>query len=754
MTRSTARRMVFVTVLAAAAVPATARPSEGELLANGPSARIHRASGPIVVDGELSEPAWTTAVRIEDWFEVRPADNVPASLRSVAMLAYDDTYLYVAFDLEDLEAASIRAPIRDRDDLPQTVDYAGLYIDPAGDGKLAQEFAGTPSGVQYDGVYSEASGPSSAPDFYWDCAGKINAKGWALEMRIPFSSLRYADPNPSHWAVLFYRSVPRTFRYEYYSSRIPRDRACILCNSRALEGLENLPSGAHWVAAPYAAASGAQAPEAGVGSRFGRTESRSEVGADVKWMPRPDVVVDATLNPDFSQIESDAAQITANERFALSLPEKRPFFMESTDLFTTPIGAAYTRSITSPRWGARATGVGDGYTYTVLAGEDRGGGSVIIPGPEGSLLAPQDFSSLFAIGRLRLDVGRSFASVLFTDREVEGGSYNRVLGPDLEWWPSESDVVLGQFLMSWTRTPNRPDLAEEWTGASLEGHAGELTWIHSTSSWDGILSLQEASDDFRADNGFVPQVGYRKGYAEVGYTFWPKDSPLTRLRLFTISSTISDRDGELLFRQVTPGFGFDSILDSFVRFDFAFDEVRCGERLIRRRQIRPTIRFTPSRFVPLVQIEGVVGDEVDWSGRRPAEGTTIKLTTEFRPTDHTLLALDLDRRWLDVVGDDRARGRLLTADVARLRATYSFSVRSWLRLVAQWVETNCDEALYKSSVDARTGDLSGSLTFAYKLNWQTVLFIGYADGRTLDDADVLQEAGREAFLKVSYAFQS
>lgn len=748
----TAHRALAPLALALALTsPALALDGARALEENGSPVEIHRASGAIELDGSLDEQAWRDAARVDGWVEARPADNVPALPRTTAMLAYDEQYLYVAFDLEDPEPAAIRAPIRDRDDIPPTVDFAGLYIDPAGDGKLAQEFAGTPRGVQYDGVYSEASGPASSPDFFWDCAGAVNGKGWTLEMRIPFSSIRYTDPNPAHWAILLYRGRPRAYRYEYYSSRMPRDRNCTLCNARALEGLEGLPSGSHWVAAPYATASGAQSPGSGPGTPMGPTARDTEVGFDLKWMPRPDTVVDATLNPDFSQIESDAAQITANERFALSLTEKRPFFLESADLFTTPISAAYTRSITSPRWGARATGAGDGYTYTLLAGEDEGGGTVILPGAEGSSVAPQDFSSLFAIGRIRADIGPSFASFLVTDREASDGSYNRVAGPDLEWRPSDSDVVLGQLLISWTRTPNRPDLAAEWTGAAFKGHAAELTWVHGSSTWDATLSWQESSDGFRADSGFVPQVGIRKAYAEGGYTFWPEGSPVTRLRLFTITSEIWDQDGQVLFRQATPGFGFDSILDSFVRFEFAFDEVRAGDRLLRRRQLRPTIRFTPGRVVSLVQLEGIVGDEVDWSAARPAEGATVKVTTELRPSDHLILAVSLGRRWLDVVGDQS--GRLFTSDIGRLRATYSFSVRSWLRLVAEWADTMRDAGLYKANVDGHEGELAGSLTFAYKLNWQTVLFVGYADNSALDDTDVLRRAGREAFLKLSYAFQ-
>src|SRR5262249_15580928 len=157
--------------------------------------------------------------------------------------------------------------------------------------------------------------------------------------------------------------------------------------------------------------------------------------------------------PDFSQIESDVAQIAANERFALFFSEKRPFFLEGIELFSTPIQAVYTRTITSPRFGVRATGKLGSLAYTGLFAQDRGGGSVIIPGPNGSDFADQDFLSFVGLARVRRDFGRSFVSLLATDREADGGVYNRVFGPDFQWRASGHDTVTGQFLMSFSRTP-------------------------------------------------------------------------------------------------------------------------------------------------------------------------------------------------------------------------------------------------------------------------------------------------------------
>ena len=283
------------------------------------------------------------------------------------------------------------------------------------------------------------------------------------------------------------------------------------------------------------------------------------------------------MNPDFSQIESDVAQITANERFALFYPEKRPFFLEGINLFSTPIQAVYTRTITSPRFGARGTGKWGALDFTGLVADDRGGGQVVIPGPNGSSFADQDDRSFVGIGRVRRDFGQSFVSVLLSDRERQGGSWNRVLGPDFQWRPNDKDVVAGQLLWSDSQTPNQPDLAEEWDGRHLADHAGLVSWTRSTRTLDLSAEYRDVGDDFRADNGFVPQAGYRRGYLEPGYTWWPKTGLLRRFRTYLIGQYSADRNGDLLEQVVSPGFGFDARWYTFVRIRYAWERLRAGE---------------------------------------------------------------------------------------------------------------------------------------------------------------------------------
>jgi hypothetical protein len=727
-------------------------------LPDDPPIEIRRAAGEIQVDGELEDPGWEGASRVETWYEVRPGDNVEPKVDSVGYLAYDDHFLYAAFEFQDPNPQKIRAPLANRDNVPSFTDYGGVIVDCNNDGRTAQMFLANARGIQYDAISSDAAGEDSAPDFFWDSAARTTPEGWMLEISIPLSSLRYTESDPEQWRILLYRNYPREFRYQFFTSRVPRDATCFICNSTPLVGLAALPSGSHWVLAPYVTGVQTAEPEGDVGTALESADPATEIGLDAKWIPNPNTVFDLTLNPDFSQIESDVPLISANERFALFFPEQRPFFLEGADLFESPLRVVYTRTITTPRWGARATGGLKGNNYTLLVSEDRGGGSVIIPGPQGSDLADQDFESAVVIGRYRRDFGQSFLSFVYSGREIEDGGYNRVFGPDFRWQLTENDVLTGQFVLSESQTPNLPELADEWDGRLLSGYGAELWWYRQTKTWDYFALYNDLSDEFRADNGFVPQVGFRRGIAEIGRSFYPEDKPITRLRLFTASDYKVDQEGDLLRKWIMPGFAFDSLWSSFVRFEFLFDETVSGEELIRRNQIRPIIFVRPGGVLSQISLRGTFGDEIDFTHDRPGEGVTLRLSTILRPSDHLELAINADRRWLDVTTEEGLSGRLFTADVAWMRATYSFNARSWLRLIGQWGRTERRLDLYEDpeDFDELSESLDGSAVFAYKLNWQSVLYVGYGSSSELDepnDLGRLEPSRREFFVKASYAFQ-
>src|SRR3954465_118288 len=384
----------------------------------GETLHISRATGSIKIDGELSDEGWKGAVPVATWYEVNPGDNTPPKVRNIGRIAYDDRFLYAAFEFDDPNPRAIRAPYSDRDDSGGGFyDFGGMFVDAGDSGRTATLFAVTPRNIQQDSVIDDASGEAISPDFFWESATKITARGWTLEMRIPFTSLRYQNGGPQAWGILISRNYPRENHYQFFSAKLPRGYNCLICHANTLEGLQRLPGGGHLVAAPYVSSTSSSAPRAALGSPRGSGPMRQHAGVDVTVTPNSDTAVDRPSDPAFSLRQSDVAQISANERFALFVPEKRSFFLEGVDLLQTPIQAVYTRTITAPPWGGRITGKAAGVRYTALVVEDDGGGSVVVPGAYGSSLASQDFASTVFVARARRDIGRSFVGLLVTDRE-------------------------------------------------------------------------------------------------------------------------------------------------------------------------------------------------------------------------------------------------------------------------------------------------------------------------------------------------
>ena len=721
----------------------------------GPPLTIQRAAGPIELDGDLNDAGWQGAVPISQWYETNVGDNVEPQVKNVAWLVYDGQYLYAAFQFDDPTPDKVRRPLGDHDAISGSTDYGGLIIDSRNDGKTAQMFLANPSGVQYDAMSSDVSGEDSAPDFYWDSVGKITSTGWNLEVKIPFSSLRYSNEADPTWGMLLYRNYPRDRRYQFFSARLPRDVNCFICNSSKMTGLAELPKGSHLVVAPFATAAKNDEPQSGLGSPLTDTDVEPKGGFDVKWSPIADFAIDGTYKPDFSQVESDVAQIGANERFALFYPEKRTFFLEGIDLFAAPMRTVYTRTITSPEAGLRGTGRLGGTSLTALVTHDRGGGLVILPGPQGSGFALQDFESDVGIFRARRDLGPSFVSGLATVRQIDGGGHNTVFGPDFQWRPNPKDNVQGQFVWSDTRTPNRPDLATEWDGRALFDHAFTLNFGHGGREFDFFVQGQDIGEDFRADDGFIPQVGYQEVYLESGWTFRPKDEFFSRIRVFTINwLDVLPDDGQMLTRRFSVGTGMDGKLNSFLRVELNRDDFLVGTSELSRFRPRVQMTAVPSRLFNSLSLDTYFGEEVDFDNAREGTGSTIITGITLRPNRHLELRNDASRRVLDVDDPAVGSGRLFTAWVERLRGTWAFNSRSFIRLVGQYVETTRDPSLYTFPISAKDAGFGASGLLAYKLNWQTVAYLGYGDQRAFEETtDQMEKATRQVFAKVSYAWQ-
>jgi hypothetical protein len=684
---------------------------------------IAKLDGPITVDGEPTEAAWQNARRIDGFVEYYTGDNGAPPAQTVGLLAYDELAVYVAFMADDPRPADIRAPLVDRDKVLGDQDYVAILIDTLNDRRSGVAFRVNPRGVQTDSVVNDANGLEDfSPDFFYEAVARRTERGWTAEMRIPLASLRYPSTDPQTWGVIMMRNYPRDFRYIMSNTPIPKNSGCFLCHASEVAGLEGLPTGSHFTIAPYSTGNFSRLPTA--------NHFDSDVGLDLKWNPSARLTIDGTLNPDFSQIEADVPQIDVNNRFALSYPEKRTFFLESVDLLSTPIVAAYTRSITSPAWGMRATGNAGSNAYTFLVAEDRGGGTLILPGQQGSDFVPQNFRSRVALGRIRRSFGDSFGALMVSAREIEGGGYNRLFGPDFLWKRSDTDKIFGQFLASSTENPDRPELNQKFNGQSADGHAYRVVFQRDAKRYDIWGGTSGYSPEFRADNGFVVQNDYRRTGLFGGLRFYPKRL-FSYVRSYAGANYDSSFDGGQKLRDgVYQGLEFQGKWSSNGWMELARVTERVGTTLLTRNELWFDLRAAPLRWLPSIQLDGVVGDKIDYAGARLGKGATINLSGTLRMTDHLELQARTSRDWLDLDS-----GRLFSAQIDWLKATYTFSPRSLVRATAQ------QKTIERVGSTDRKITLSG--LYAYKLNWQTVFFVGYGDA----------EDARSVFMKVAYAFQ-
>jgi hypothetical protein len=227
-----------------------------------------------------------------------------------------------------------------------------------------------------------------------------------------------------------------------------------------------------------------------------------------------------------------------------------------------------------------------------------------------------------------------------------------------------------------------------------------------------------------------------------------------RIRFWTVDYLDAERDGDPLNRRVSAGFGANGKLNSFLRLELNQDDIRVGDTVLSRFRPRVRVETSPSSLFNFFFAQADLGEEIDFANGREGNGVSLSSGLSLRPTEHLELRFDASRRWLDVDDGLGGDGRLFTARVERLRGTYAFDPRSFERLIGQYVRTDRDPALYTFAVDGKQVDFSLSGLFAYKLNWQTVLYAGYGESRTfLDTSGNHEKSGRVAFMKVSYAWQ-
>lgn len=706
----------------------------------------------IVLDGKIDEQAWSRAQPSTEFYELFPLEKVRARVETEVRFAYDANALYAALRVFDPDMALLRAPFARRDNVFSDQDFIVLFIDPVGARKFAHFVRVNPRGVIADGLYNEDSANEDfSPDFEVDAATGRFEGGWTVEVRIPFSSLRYTDRPAQQWSVLVFRNYPRDQRYRIASSPLPRDQNCFLCLNQPLTGLADLPATRHLEITPNFTL---RALRDRVKGEAERRDNELVPSIDLKWRPRADVVVDATLNPDFSQVELDTPQLAGNTQFALFFNEKRPFFLEGADILQGPQNAIYTRSITDPSWGVRVTQRREGVDATLLTVKDDGGGLVLLPNAYGTNFAAQDFKSMATIARARAQVNGFTVGGTFTDRTIEGDrGYNRVFGPDVVWFPTGEHRLRAQVLGSWTTA--LPDANGTIArGEEQRGHAALADWRYNGGRWDEYLDFEDVGEKFRADNGFFGQNGYRRAYSETtckfrDLGFFNEISPYAFLDYRT------NRDGDMIYQQNNVGvrFGLPRATTVWVeRRPNNLVVVRPGGGARKRDQNYVAIESNPFPWFSRLYSELSFGDRVDVANNRIGKGAYFMVQANVRPHQRMEVEYRIDNDTIDSKEPVEGSKRIILQRAQQLLAIWHFSARDSLRTIWQRTSIRRAPSLWEKPVSSREQSDTLSLVYAHRRGIGLTFYLGAQLARSQDADTGFKRWQAEVFAKGSWTF--
>ena len=725
------------------------------LLAGGPALAIEALrlspGERIALDGRFDEPAWSRAPLFDRFWQLFPQDKVPAPVRTEVRFAYDNQALYVAVRAHDPDVGQLRAPFTRRDKVFSDQDMIVVNIDPVGNRKFAHFFRVNPRGSIGDGLYNEDTGTEDfSPDVEFDVATGRFEGGWTAEFRIPFASLRYTDPPSREWSFMVFRNYPRDQRYRMSSSMLPREQNCFLCLNDPLTGLHELPPTRHLALTPNVTLRATGDRQEGAPRA---REKEAVPSLDVKWRPRADLVIDATLNPDFSQVELDTPQLAANAQFALFFPEKRPFFLEGADILESPMRAIYTRSVTDPAWGLRATQRTGRFDGTVLVTRDDGGGLVLLPGTYRTDFAAQSFKSMASFARGRWQVGGATVGALATDRTLEGGAYNRVAGPDFAWFPDTEHRLRAQVLGSWTTA--HPDASGRFVKGELrESHAALLDWNYRGPRWEQYVNVEDVGADFRADNGFFGQNGYRRIYSETSRKFidaWG----FNEVTPYLFAEYKTDREGGRLYQQNNVGVRFGLPRATMIFLETRINNlaaVREGGGLRKRDQYYIGIESNPFPWLARLFSEIAYGDRLDVSNNRIGKGYFFAFQASLKPHPRAEVEYRLDNDVIDsrepVVGSKR----IVRQRAQELVGIWHLTARDSVRAILQAASVYRTPALWVQAVSGYERSETVSLVYGHRRGLGATFYVGATHSRLRDpDAGMRRELS-EVFVKGSWTF--
>ena len=667
------------------------------------------------LDGRLDDQVWLGApLAAENWVSYNPLRGEPEQQRTRVWMAYDDQALYFAFRAYDADPDRIRSTITRRDNAWND-DWVAISLDSSRAGQVAYHMFINPNGIQMDAL-NTASGEDSAVDWTWQSAGRVDTEGYVVEVRVPLESIRFRGGDEVRMGVMFFRrnsrlgiswSWPEMRPGQWvFESNVP----AVFSQLKHPRLLEVIPS-----------ATMASNQSRTIGADWPKVRSRGDFGASVKYGVTSTVTLDATANPDFSQVESDAFQVEVNQRFPTFFSEKRPFFMEGLGLFglaasggdSTMRTAVHTRRIIDPLLGTKLTGTAGQQTFAFLTAADE------------SPLTDSD--KVFTIGRLMRNTGPGqYIGALVTDVEYLG-SHNRVAAADLSLRRGDNFRVSSALMYSDSRSLD---------GTPMDGMAAQLQAGYNTRRYSVSSFVEHFDRGFQMDTAFLNRVGLTRTWQYGEVSFYPdqKKYPwLKKVAPFVWGQYAEDRleGGDELF--VLPGIRLNFTRQGNMRIDHGEGHEHFAGREFK---VNRTFVNGGAQFMRWLNVGGYVqkGDGVFYDPAAPFGGryTNLGSNVNFQPSARLTNSLNYNFSKFDRESGEE----VYHVHIVNLRNTYQFNPRFLLRSIVQ----------YDSSRQRVLGDFLAS----YELSPGTVVHAGYGTLMESATARPYETTARAFFFKASY----
>ncbi len=558
--------------------------------------RLVRFEKPPVIDGKLDDAVWQQAAVFKDFYQTDPGYNTQASFPTEVRMGYDAKTLYIAFRAYD-EPGKVRATIPKRDDVFAD-DTIRVFLDTYNDQRKAYVLTFNPVGVQQDGIRTEGAGVDWSVDIVMESKGALLPDGYAVEVAIPFKSLRYAAGKDKLWGLQIFRQIQHLNNESDSWMPLSRDISGVLNQAGHITGLEGLATERNFELIPSLTLSenGRRArsftpPVDPATGQFVADPGRMlnqpigfDPGLTAKLGITPTITLDAALNPDFAQVEADSPVVLVNQRFPIFFQEKRPFFLEGKDVFLTPITAVHTRAIVDPDYAVKLTGKQGRNTFGLLFASDNAPGNFSQDERNDPFLRPAierflDKNAYVGVARLKRDFGKqnTLGLIATTYNFIE--KHNDLGGFDGRFKLNPKTVFTFQALGTNSRRRLRDPFTGQFGQHTLNGFGYNYNLDYSAKNWGYNLNGVGFTRGYRADVGFTQRTDNNNHQLNARWNTDPKQKGTVRQwRASLFADMQHNFQGHSQRWDIQPFFGFNMPRQTFVTFGYR----RAYERLFAK----------------------------------------------------------------------------------------------------------------------------------------------------------------------------